>query len=102
PLFFPYVTLVGRGKALELVLNTGTRETYINAEEAYRLNIVNKLVEKENVLDEAIKMAKQIVQSPEFVVSQLIHVNNLFLNQVKKFDSEIDYILSDMKTLLNK
>ena len=102
PLFFPYMALVGRGKALELVLNTGTRETYINAEEAYRLNIVNKLVEKENVLDEAIKMAKQIVQSPEFAVSQLIQVNNLFLDQVKKFDAEIDYILGDMKTLLNR
>jgi len=102
PLFFPYMTLVGRGKALELVLNTGTQETFISAKEAYRLNILNKLVEKENVLAEAINMAKQIVQSPEFVVSQLIQVNNLFLDQVKKFDTEIDYILSDMKILLNK
>ncbi|KKN28009.1 hypothetical protein LCGC14_0858650 [marine sediment metagenome] len=102
PLFFPYLTLVGRGKALELVLNTGTRETYISSEEAYRLNILNKLVEKGEVLDAAIKMAKQIVQSPEFAVSQLIHVNNLFLDQVEKFDAEIDYILGDMKTLLNK
>jgi len=102
PLFFPYLTLVGRGKALELVLNTGTRETYLSSEEAYRLNILNKLIEKGEVLNEAIKMAKQIVQSPEFAVSQLLQVNNLFIDQVKKFDAEIDYILEDMKALLNK
>ena len=102
PLFFPYLTLVGRGKALEIALNTGTREKFLTAEEAYRLNLINKLVEKGEVLNEAIKMAKQIVQSPDFVVSQLIQVNNLFLDQVKKFDTEIDYILGDMKTLLNK
>lgn len=102
PLFYPYLTLVGRGKALELVLNTGTRETYITSEEAYRLNILNKLVEKGKALDEAIKMAKQISQSPEFAVSQLIQVNNLFIDQVKKFDAEINFILSDMKTLLNR
>ena len=101
PLFFPYLTLVGRGKALEIALNTGTRETFLTAEEAYRLNLINKLVEKGEVLNEAIKMAKQIVQSPDFVVSQLIQVNNLFLDQVKKFSTEIDYILGDMKTLLN-
>ena len=102
PLFFPYLTLVGRGKALEIALNTGTREKFLTAEEAYRLNLINKLVEKGEVLNEAIKMAKQIVQSPDFVVSQLIQVNNLFLDQVKKFSTEIDYILGDMKTLLNK
>ena len=102
PLFFPYLTLVGRGKALELVLNTGTRETFLNAEEAYRLNILNKLVEKGDVLGIAIKMAKQINQSPDFAVSQLIQVSNIFIDQVKKFDDEIDYILDDMKEMLNK
>ncbi|MFX1488368.1 MAG: enoyl-CoA hydratase/isomerase family protein, partial [Promethearchaeota archaeon] len=92
PLFFPYMTLVGRGKALEITLNTGTRETFLSADEAYRLNIVNKLVEKSEVLGEAIKMAKQIIQSPEYVVSQLLQVNNAFINQVKTFDAEIEII----------
>ncbi|MBA7541800.1 hypothetical protein ES705_34116 [subsurface metagenome] len=96
------MTLVGRGKALEIALNTGTRETFLTAEEAYRLNLINKLVEKGEVLNEAIKMAKQINQSPEFAVSQLIQVNNIFFNQVKKFDAEIEDILDDMKALLNK
>lgn len=100
PLFFPYVTLVGRGKALEIALNTGTRETFLTAEEAYRLNIINKLVEKGEVLDEAIKMAKGIIQSPEYVVSQLLQVNYLLIDQVKIFDTEIESVVKSMSTLL--
>ena len=100
PLFFPYMTLVGRGKALELTLNTGTRETFLTAEEAYRLNIINRIVEKGEVLNEAINLAKQITQSPEYVVKQLLQVNNIFLDQVKTFDTEIDTILKSMSSLL--
>lgn len=102
PLFFPYMTLVGRGKALEIVLNTGNRENYLTVDEAYRLNIINKLVEKGEVLDEAIKMAKQIIQSPEYAVSQLLQVNNIFFDQVKTFDAEIESIVKSMSELLNK
>lgn len=100
PLFFPYMTLVGRGKALELTLNTGTRETFLTAEEAHRLNIINRLVEKGEVLNEAINLAKQISQSPEYVVKQLLQVNNIFFDQVKTFDAEIDSILESMSSLL--
>ncbi|UCC18996.1 MAG: enoyl-CoA hydratase/isomerase family protein [Promethearchaeota archaeon] len=100
PLFFPYMTLVGRGKALEITLNTGTRETFLTAEDAYRLNIINKLVEKGEVLNEAINLAKQITQSPEYVVKQLLQVNNIFFDQVKTFDSEIDSILKSMTRIL--
>jgi len=100
PLFFPYMTLVGRGKALELTLNTGTRESFLTAEEAYRLNIINRLVEKGEVLNEAINLAKQITQSPEYVVKQLLQVNNIFFDQVEKFDAEIDSILKSMSKIL--
>ncbi|MFW9820007.1 MAG: enoyl-CoA hydratase/isomerase family protein [Candidatus Thorarchaeota archaeon] len=100
PLFFPYMALVGRGKALELTLNTGTRETFLTSEEAYRLNIINKLVEKGDVLNEAINLAKQVNQSPEYVVKQLLQVNNIFFDQINTFDTEIDTILKSMKTLL--
>ena len=102
PLFFPYMGLVGRGKALELTLNTGSRETFINAEEAYRLNIVNKLVETEEVLEEAIKIAKEINKAPEFAVSQLLEINKLNFDRIKVFDSEIGIILDKMKALLGK
>ena len=100
PLFFPYMTLVGRGKALEITLNTATRENFLIAEEAHRLNIINRLVEKGEVLNEAITLAKQITQSPEYVVKQLIQVNNTFIDQVKTFDTEIDSILESMSSLL--
>lgn len=102
PLFFPYMGLVGRGKALELTLNTGSKENFLNAEEAYRLNIVNKLVEPGEVLEEAIKLAKEINKAPEFTVSQLLEVNNLNFDRVKVFDSEIEIILNRMKALLGK
>ena len=85
PLFFSYMSLVGRGKALELVLNTYSRETFINAKEAYRLNIINKLVDSENVLSEAINMAKQINKSPKLAISILIKVNNAFLGIIYYF-----------------
>ncbi|MHA1914185.1 MAG: enoyl-CoA hydratase/isomerase family protein [Promethearchaeota archaeon] len=100
PLFFPYVTIVGRGKALEIVLNTSTRENFLTAEEAYRLNIVNKLVEEGDVLDEAINMAKQIMKSPEYAVSQLLQINNLLIDQVKTFDIEIESIVRSMGKIL--
>ena len=100
PLFFPYMTLVGRGKALEIALNTGTRETFLTAEEAYRLNIINRIVEKGEVLNEAINMAKLITQSPDYVVKQLLQVNNIFFDQVTKFDSEIESILKNMSAVL--
>ncbi|MFX1590954.1 MAG: hypothetical protein ACFFC1_22695, partial [Promethearchaeota archaeon] len=66
----------------------------------HRLNIINKLVEKGEVLDESIKLAKQIIQSPEYVVKQLLQVNNIFFDQVKVFDTEIDSILKSMSALL--
>ncbi len=100
PLFFPYMTLVGRGKALEIALNTSTRDTFLSAEEAYRLNIINILTEKGEVLNEAINLAKQINQSPEYVIQQLLQVNNTFFDQVKTFDDEINTILKSMSKML--
>ena len=102
PLFFPYMGLVGRGKALELTLNTGSKENFLSAEEAYRLNIINKLVEPGETLKEAIRLAKEINKSPEFAVSQLLEVNKLNFDRVKAFDREIEIILKSMKALLEK
>ena len=102
PLFFPYMGLVGRGKALEICLNTGSKETFLKAEEALKLNLINKVVNAEQVLDESIKIAKEINKSPEFAVSQLLQVNKLNFDRVKAFDSEIEIILKSMKSLLGK
>ncbi|MFX0067231.1 MAG: enoyl-CoA hydratase/isomerase family protein, partial [Candidatus Hermodarchaeota archaeon] len=101
PLFFPYMTLVGRGKALELVLNTNSRETFIDANEAYRLNIINKLVEPGNVLEEAIKLANQINQASDVGITQLIAVNNAFINQTEAYKIELDVILKNFRNLLS-
>lgn len=97
PLFFPYMAVVGRGKAMELCLNTGTKDTFLSAEEAFRLNIVNKLVDPGEVLNEAINMAKKILQSPGLAVTQLIKVSNALFNQVQAFDKEIETITKTVK-----
>jgi len=102
PLFFPYMGLVGRGKALEICLNTGSKEKFLKAEEALKLNLINKVVHADQVLDESIKMAKEINKSPEFAVSQLLQVNKFNFDRVKAFDSEIELILKSMKSLLGK
>ena len=99
PIFFPYMALVGRGKAIELTLNTATRETFIDAAEAFRLNIINKLVDPGEALTTAIKMAKQINKSPDFAVSQLIKVSNIFFDQVKAFEAELRTVENSMKSL---
>jgi enoyl-CoA hydratase len=97
PLFFPYMALVGRGKALELTLNTASRDKFINAEEAYRLNIINKLVEPGEVLESATTMAKEILKSPALAVTQLLLVSNEMFNRIKAFDTEIETILKKVK-----
>jgi len=102
PLFFPYMSLVGRGKALEICLNTGSKESFLNAEEALKLNLINKVVNADQVLDASIKIAKEINKSPEFAVSQLLQVNKFNFDRVKAFDSEIEIILKSMKSLLGK
>ena len=102
PLFFPYMMLVGRGKALELTLNTASKETFITAEEAHHLNLINNVVKKGTVLEEALNMAKQIIKSPEYAIAQLIQVNNLFLDQVKTFDAEINKLVESMRNIIEK
>jgi enoyl-CoA hydratase/carnithine racemase len=102
PLFFPYMELVGRGKAIEIALNTSSKENFLNAEEAYRLHLVNKIVEPVDVLNESIKIAMEINKNPDFAVSQLLNVNKIFFNRVEAFDREIDSIVKSMKKVLDK
>jgi len=99
PLFFSYMTLVGRGKALEIVLNTADPENFFNADEAYRLNIVNKLVESGTVLNEAINIAKKILLSPDIVITQLLRVNNALFDQYKAYEKELNTIEETIKIL---
>lgn len=50
--------LVGRGIAMELIMSARR----IDAAEAYRIGLVNKVVPKESVVDEAIALAKTIAK----------------------------------------
>ena len=98
PLFFSYMSLVGRGKALEILLNTTNRNSFINAQEALKLNIINKLAENGTVLENAVSMANQINKSPKMTISTLIKVSNAFFDQYKAYENEIKVIMN----ILNK
>ena len=56
--------IVGRAKAKELMMTAKS----IPAEEALRLNLVNKVVPHENLMDEAFAMAKEIMVNPRHAV----------------------------------
>jgi len=56
--------LVGLGKAKELIFTGG----HIDAEEAYRIGLVNKVTEKENLLEETYKMAEKIKSNSHVAV----------------------------------
>ncbi len=57
--------LVGKGKAMELIL-TGN---IINAEEAARIGLVNKVVPQEDLLNESLTLAKRIAQNAPVAVA---------------------------------
>lgn len=58
--------LVGAGIAKELLYTART----INAEEAYRIGLVNKVVPVEELLDAAIAMAEEILKNGQIAVQQ--------------------------------
>ncbi len=64
--------LVGRGKAKELMF-TGTR---VGAEEALRINLVNKICELEDLLDECQKMAAMICETGPIAIEQVKYAIN--------------------------
>jgi len=61
PLFTPLQWIVGIGIARELCL-TGRR---IDADEALRIGLVNRISEPERVLDDALAMARTIIEAPQ-------------------------------------
>ena len=61
PLFTPLQWIVGLGVARELCL-TGRR---IDAEEAFRIGLVTRVTEPGDLLDEALAMARSIIEAPQ-------------------------------------
>jgi enoyl-CoA hydratase/carnithine racemase len=64
--------LVGKGKAKELIF-TGQR---INAKEALAIGLVNKICEKETLMEEAMAMANQICEAGPIAVAQAKYAIN--------------------------
>ncbi|MCP4109039.1 MAG: enoyl-CoA hydratase [Desulfobacteraceae bacterium] len=67
--------LVGRGKAKELMF-TGGR---VGAEEALQIGLVNKICEKEDLLDECRKMAAMICETGPVAIEQVKYAINFGL-----------------------
>ncbi|MGF6907459.1 enoyl-CoA hydratase-related protein [Fusobacterium sp. PH5-44] len=57
--------LVGKGRAKELIFTTDM----IDAEEAYRIGLANKVVKKEELIDTCKAMAKKIISKGSYAVS---------------------------------
>lgn len=81
------VQLIGKGKALELLMNA----EMINADEAFRLGLVNYVTTPEELLDKAKEMvAKITAQSPNAISAIIRCVNAYYSRNVDGFKLEID------------
>lgn len=77
--------LVGLGRAMEMIL-TGD---FIDAHEAYRIGLVNKVVPKEKLMDEARELALKIAKRPPLAVRYAKEA----INRSQEGDSESGYAL---------
>ncbi len=64
--------LIGKGRAMELIL-TGRM---VDAQEAYQMGLVNKVVPPEKLMDEAIEMAKTILSKGPLAVKYAMEAVN--------------------------
>ena len=67
--------LVGKGIAKELIFTTDS----IKADEAYRIGLVNHVVEKEELIDYCTKMAEKIISKASYAITLAKQVINLGL-----------------------
>ncbi|HKK40524.1 MAG TPA: enoyl-CoA hydratase-related protein [Cryomorphaceae bacterium] len=79
--------LVGKGKALEMI----TSAQMIDAQEAYRLGLVNKVVSQEELMDECRKLAGKIAaNSPSAISLAIRSVNAQYSEGVNGYQVEVD------------
>ncbi len=76
---------VGKGKALELLM-TGEM---IDAQEAYRIGLVNKVVEQGKEVTEATKVLRKIIKKGPMAIKYIIRCVNAYYNP-KEEGSEIE------------
>ena len=98
------VRIVGLGKAKELVL-TGLK---INADEAFRIGLINKIVEEEKLMEEALDLAKKIAGNAPIAVSlakaAIDHGIGLGSNDAITYESEVFaqcFTTEDQKDAMN-
>ncbi len=88
--------LVGKGKALEMI----TSAQMINAQEAYRLGLANKVVAQAELLDECRKLAGKIANnSPSAIGLAIRSVNAQYSEGVNGYQVEIDSFGEGKSTL---
>lgn len=79
--------LVGKGRALEMIMSADM----IGVDDAYRLGLVNHVVEPDQLLDKAVEILKKIITRSPFAVSSAIRsVNAGFKDPKNGFAIEIE------------
>ena len=83
--------LIGQGRALEMIL--AGRHRTIKAEEAERLGIVNRVVPRERLLDEAVALAAKILENGPIAVAAALEAVetglSMTLDQGLRFESAL-------------
>ena len=79
--------LVGKGRANELVFTAGM----ISADEAWRIGLVNHVVELPDLLTKAMEIGQKIMRnSPSAIAAAIISINAGFTDGVNGYDVEIE------------
>lgn len=87
--------LVGKGKAFEMIF-TGAM---IGAAEAFQWGLVNKVVPKESLLEEAIALAQKWTKNaPNAIAKAIVAVNDGLRNGVNGYETEISEFGSCFET----
>ena len=79
--------LVGKGKAMEMIMTAGM----INADEAYRLGLINHIFELEDLLEETKNIAQKICKNSRVAIKSAIEaINAGFAYDKNGYQEEID------------
>ena len=79
--------LAGKGKAFEMISTAGM----IKADEAYRIGLINHLVEQEELLDKCYEIAKQIIKNSSVAISAAIKaINSGFKEGENGYKAEVE------------
>lgn len=79
--------LVGKGRAIEMITSAGM----IKADDAFRMGLVNHVVEQEELMDKAIELANGIIKNSKSAIAAALRcVNASFDKNANGFEKEIE------------